>query len=235
MPATACRTTVLSIENLSFNVRSFRLKLEEPSSLAFQAGQFLILNVPKDKTTVKRAYSIASPPHETGILELCVQRVEEGIASTYLWQLKEGEKVSLSGPHGTFVLKDSMDYDPIFVATGTGIAPLRGMIKHLFHINFTRDVWLLFGCRYEHAILYDSEFRSLASLRRNFHYIPTVSRPKEWRGEVGYVQKLFTKHTPYQENQEIYLCGFSTILKAILTDLSAAGVPKEKLHFEDWG
>ena len=234
MPPTLYRAAVEGIDSLAYNVRGFRLKLIEPQTLAFQAGQFIILNVPKDGKTVKRAYSIASTPHDPYTIELCIQHVEGGIASTYFWGLKEGDPVSISGPHGNFLLKEPLDYDPVFIATGTGVAPLRAMIRHLFHGNMTRSISLLFGTRYEHALLYESEFRTLASLRRNFHYFPTVSRPKVWHGEVGHVQQTFQKYITDHTNVEVYLCGWLEVVRAICKDLEARGVPKAKLHYEEW-
>ena len=234
MPATTYRATIERIDVLSYNVRSFRFKLIEPPRLDFKAGQFVISNVPHEGKTVKRAYSVASPPHEPQAVELCVQHVEGGIASTYFWKLKAGDPVSISGPHGTFLLKESLDYEPIFMATGTGVAPLRSMIRHLLHINFTKPSWLFFGTRYEHALLYESEFRSLANMRPSFHYIPTVSRPKDWHGEVGHLQDTFKKHVTDYTNKEIFLCGWLEVVKAICADLESLGVPKEKLHYEEW-
>lgn len=233
MFSTTYRATVQHIDILSYNVRGFRLKLLEPAAMAFQPGQFLILNVPHQGKIVKRAYSIASPPHEPAI-ELCVQHVEGGIGSTYFWQLKEGDPVSISGPHGNFLLKEPLDYDPVFMATGTGVAPLRSMLKHLLRQNLNREMWLLFGTRYEHGLLYESEFRSLANLRHNFRYLPTVSRPKEWRGETGHIQHTFQKHITDCSNKEIYLCGWLEVVKAVCKDLEHFGVPKEKLHYEEW-
>jgi ferredoxin-NADP reductase len=234
MPATQFRAIVERIDSLSYNVRGFRLKLADPPRIDFKAGQFIILNVPHEGKVVKRAYSIASPPHEPTTIELCIQHVEGGVASTYFWKLKEGEAISISGPHGNFLLKEPMDYDPIFMATGTGVAPLRAMIRYLIHVNFSRDVWLLFGTRYEHALLYESEFRSLTRLRPTFHYIPTVSRPKEWHGEVGHIQQTFQKHIKDFANKELYLCGWLEVVKAVCKDLEAMGVPREKLHYEEW-
>jgi NAD(P)H-flavin reductase len=255
MPATQFRATVERIDILSYNVRGFRFKFIEPPRLEFKAGQFIILNVPKASPpaerqsasqflaqsgpsaavgVVKRAYSIASPPYEPQAIDLCIQHVEGGIASTYFWQLKEGDTVSVSGPHGNFLLKEPLTYDPVFIATGTGVAPLRGMIKHLLHVNCTRPMWLLFGTRYEHALLYESEFRSLAGFRPNFHYVPTVSRPKDWHGEVGHVQQTFQKYFTDFSNLEIYLCGWLEVVKAVCKDLDSFGVPKEKLHYEEW-
>ena len=234
MSATQFRATVERIDSLSHNVRGFHLKLIAPPTIQFNAGQFIILNVPHEGKVVKRAYSIASPPYEPHGLDLCIQHVEGGIASTYFWKLKEQDTVSISGPHGAFLLKEPLDYDPIFMATGTGVAPLRAMIRHLIHINFTRHVWLFFGTRYEHAMLYESEFRSLAAMRRNFHYIPTVSRPKDWHGEVGHLQQTFQKHITDYADKEIYLCGWLEVVKAICADLERFGVPKAKLHYEEW-
>ncbi len=208
MPATTYHTVVERVDVLSFNVKSFRLKFTEAIPLEFQAGQFVIVNVPKDGLVVKRAYSIASPPHDKGAIELCIQHVEKGIASTFFWKLKEGMAIDLSGPHGKFLLKEPMDsYEPIFMATGTGVAPLRSMIHDLVQRRAIKDIWLFFGCRYENSMLYDSEFRSLAAMRRNFHYIPTISRPKEWRGEVGHIQHTFQKHIKEFATKEIYIWG----------------------------
>ena len=179
MPAIQYRATVERIDILAYNVRGFRLKCLEPPAMEFKAGQFVILNVPQGGKVIKRAYSIASAPHEPHAVELCIQHVEGGAASAYCWKLKAGDPVSISGPHGAFLLKEPLDYEPVFMATGTGVAPFRSMIKHLYHRQFARDFWLLFGTRYEHGLLYESEFRSLATVRHGFHYLPTVSRPKD--------------------------------------------------------
>ncbi|MBI2104425.1 MAG: hypothetical protein HYT90_02420 [Candidatus Omnitrophica bacterium] len=234
MPATLYRATVERVDVLSYNVRGFRLKLLEPPAMEFKAGQFVILNVPQGGKVVKRAYSIASPPHEPQTVELCIQHVEGGAASTYCWKLKAGDPVSISGPHGNFLLKEPLDYEPVFMATGTGVAPFRSMVKHLLHRNVTRNIWLLFGTRYEHSLLYESEFRSLAGIRHNFRYIPTVSRPKEWHGEVGHIQQTFQKHITDVSDKEIYLCGWLEVVKAVHKDLQGLGVPNERIHYEEW-
>ncbi len=238
MAATSCQVICEKIDALAYNVRSFRLKFIEPKVLPFQAGQFVIVNVPKDGKVVKRAYSIASTPHEPNAVELCIQHVEGGIASTYFWALKEGEKLSISGPHGNFLIKQPLDYDPVFLATGTGVAPLRSMIKHLFTTGVTRTVSLIFGTRYEHSLLYESEFRALTKMRPNFKYVPVVSRPKDWRGETGHIQEVYKKLFPdaaaASANQRIYLCGWSEVLKSVCADLTAAGFAKDRLHYEEW-
>ncbi len=247
MAAQTYQTVVDHIDVLSYNVRCFRLRLVQPKQLSFEAGQFVIAHVPTKglpastrasktgESILKRAYSIASPPHEEGVVEMCLQHVDGGAASTFFWQLKEGSSVTISGPHGRFVFKQPLDYEPIFMATGTGVAPLRSMIQHLFHVNFTAPVRLFFGCRYEHTILFEAEFRALASLRHNFQYIPIVSRPKEWNGEVGHVQEVFHRHMTDFSNKEIYICGWLEVVKAIANDLKSFGVPEAQIHYEEWG
>ncbi len=246
MAAITCQTIVDQVTILSYNVRNFRLRLAQPKRLEFEPGQFVIVHVPTQnlpaatkavhpgESSVKRAYSIACPPHEEGVIELCIQHVEGGAASTFFWQLKEGMPVTLSGPHGRFTLKQPITYEPVFMATGTGVAPFRSMLKHLFHVNVTQPIWLLFGTRYEHALLYEAEFRAMASLRHNFHYIPTVSRPKDWHGETGHIQQIFQKHLADFANKEIYVCGWLEIVKAVVKDLESFGVPAAQIHFEEW-
>ncbi|HAM39919.1 MAG TPA: hypothetical protein DDX89_01310 [Candidatus Omnitrophica bacterium] len=234
MAAQPYRTVVDRIDILSYNVRCFRLRLAEPTHLPFEAGQFVIVHVPKNGAVVKRAYSIASPPHEEGVVEICLQHVDGGAASTFFWQLKTGSPVTLSGPHGRFVLKQPLTYEPIFMATGTGVAPLRSMIHHLFHLHATQPVRLFFGCRYEHGTLFEAEFRTLASLRHNFQYVPIVSRPKEWQGEVGHVQDAFRKYITDFTNKEIYICGWLEVVKAVAHDLRAYGVQPGQIHYEEW-
>ncbi len=234
MAATTFQMTVDRVDVLSYNVRGFRLRLAQGSTLAFEPGQFIIAHVPKDGAIVKRAYSIASPPHEQGVIELCIQNVEGGAASTFFWKLKEGMPVTISGPHGTFTLKQPMEYEPVFVATGTGVAPFRSMIQHLCHVNFMKPMWLFFGCRYEHSVLFEAEFKSIASMRRNLHYYPTVSRPKEWAGDTGHVQQTVQKYLKDFANKEIYVCGFLEIVKSVVQDLKTAGIPEAQIHYEEW-
>ena len=226
-------TTVADIRRLAANVKQFRLACAQP--FRFAAGQFVIAHVPHEGKTVKRAYSIASPPYESGHVELCIQIQEGGIASTYFNQLRAGDRVTLTGPHGTFVLPQPVTYDPVFLAVGTGVAPLRSMYKQLLHEGCARQIWSLLGVRYETDVLYDEESRALKAAHDNFWYIPTVSRPKTWQGETGYVQEKFKKFIPVWEHKEMFICGWTERVKRIAADVAAYGVPKQQIHYEEWG
>jgi ferredoxin-NADP reductase len=172
--------------------------LDELESFDFAAGQFLsAVAVDGRGKTQTRAYSIASAAIGNRF-DLCVNRVEGGFFSNYLVDLPVGESVQVHGPHGQFVLKTPVT-DAIFVATGTGIAPMRGFTQWLFpeqgedaglDRSQGRQIWLVYGTRHESEIYYRDYFERIASEHENFHYITTLSRGDEaWTGSRGYVQE----------------------------------------------
>ena len=172
--------------------------IEELESFDLEAGQFLsAVAVDGNGKTQTRAYSIASAANGNRF-DLCVNRVEGGFFSNYLCDLPEGGTVQVHGPHGHFILRKPVT-DSIFVATGTGIAPMRGFTQWLFpqtgpHAGEDRsngkDIWLVYGTRHESEIYYRDYFERLAKKHHNFHYISTLSRaPEDWPGLRGYVQE----------------------------------------------
>src|SRR6202012_3524326 len=124
---------------------------------------------------------------------LCVNRVEGGFFSNYLCDLEVGQVIQFHGPHGFFTLRQPLT-DSIFIATGTGIAPILGFVQHLFPENGEdrsngRKIWLVYGTRHESGLYYREYFANVASERHNFQYLSTLSRPHEgWEGLRGYVQ-----------------------------------------------
>jgi ferredoxin-NADP reductase len=219
-------------------VRSFRFRLTQPPAIDFKPGQFVVLQVPKDGKVVRRLYSIASAPKHKDFLEFCIQYTEGGVASQYYWSLQPGDTVHFTGPSGQFVLKDPIDYEPVFLATGTGVAPFRSMIYSLLDAGHTQPIWLFFGTRYETSLLFSDEFYSLAEKHPNFHYIPVVSRPTAWQGATGHVQNVFKQYFPNLPadalDKQIYICGWDVVVKAAKADLLAWGVPADRVNVEEW-
>jgi ferredoxin-NADP reductase len=226
------------IEVVSPRVRRYFLRLVGGKPLVFKAGQFLMADLVKpDGTPHRRAYSIASPPHASDPLELVIKYEEGGVASNYFFnELKEGGSFPARAPFGAFVIKEPVPPALAFVATGTGIAPLRSMIHWLYHEGHgdSRRVWLFLGVRHETEILYDDEWRKLAAERPGFTYIPTISRPRNWSGETGYVQEKVRAFLPKIEGLEVYACGGDAMIKALGEALREKGYPKEALHYEIW-
>src|SRR6204780_1709604 len=160
----------------------------------FQPGQFVsfVALDPMGKHQT-RAYSIASAAHGNQF-DVCVNRVEGGFFSNALCDLEVGQSLQFHGPHGLFLLRAPLT-DGIFIATGTGIAPMRGFVEYLFPENGEdrsqgRNFWLVYGTRYPSELYYEDYFESVAARRPNFFYLKTLSRANgDWAGLRGYVQE----------------------------------------------
>lgn len=225
--------TVRRIKDLGNETRHFELSLDEGKSLDFRPGQFVSILYPENEKVVRRAYSIASPPQEQNQLDLCLKLVPGGKVTTWFWNFQEGKRIQMHGPFGNFVLPVEVERDLVFIATGTGIAPFRSMIRDLLHKGFRRNIWLLFGTRYDQSIPYDEEWRLLTSHYPQFHYLPTVSRPSaEWKGETGYVQTKIASLFPQPDGKLVYICGLNQMIQAVQAECLNRGVQKEMIHYE---
>jgi ferredoxin-NADP reductase len=165
----------------------------------YLAGQYVGLRY--DGTS--RAYSLASSP--TGDeLELCVRRVPGGRLSPQLCdRLAVGDSVTIRGPHGDLLLQDPSPRDQAFLATGTGVAPFRGMVRYLLEEDLDRyegrerDVWVFLGAAWADDLPYRELFRALDREHDHVHFVPTCSREPAigpWAGETDYVQHTFLEH-----------------------------------------
>jgi ferredoxin-NADP reductase len=179
----------------------FVFEIEGLESFHFLPGQFVsAVAADENGKQQTRAYSIASAASGNHF-ELCVNRVENGFFSNHLADLPDlpvGATIQLHGPHGHFVLQEPIT-DSIFVATGTGIAPMRGYLQWLFPADGSdrsqgKEIWLVYGTRYETDIYYKEEFEALERRAPNFHYLPTLSRALDsWSGLRGHVQVHVSK------------------------------------------
>jgi ferredoxin-NADP reductase len=206
----------------------------------FLPGQFVSMLAPKDGKTITRAYSIASAPREHH-LDICLNRVPGGFFSNLLCDLDPGQELTFHGPHGLFVLRNPLR-DCFFIATGTGVAPMRAFVQWLFaepERHAGRAIWLVYGTRYEKDIYYREYFSEVASRHPNFHYLITLSRPDaSWRGERGYVQehvkKILLERAPELRTQmDAYICGLNDMVSAIRKMLQEEfGWEKKSIVFE---
>ncbi|WP_458206459.1 ferredoxin--NADP reductase [Haladaptatus sp. NG-SE-30] len=165
----------------------------------FAPGQYVTVRY----EDTPRPYSIASTPNEE-TMEICVRRVPHGRLTSKLFEdLAEGDEVTVRGPNGDFVLEEPSRRDMAFLATGTGVAPLRSMIRYTFeegrdeHDGDRRDVWLFLGATWKDDLPYREEFEELAEQHDNFHFVPTCSREEyltDWEGETDYVQQTLVKY-----------------------------------------
>lgn len=191
-----------------------------------------------------RLYSVSSPSKGEGgkehLISTTVKRVLEeidgklytGVCSNYLADLKPGDKLKMTGPSGKrYLLPENIhDFNYVFFATGTGIAPFRGMVMELFDHGFKGQVALIFGCPYRTDVLYPDYFKEMDAKHKNFHYITCISREDRRKdGSKFYVQTAIEDHKDTlgsileQNNTLIYLCGMKGMENGIYHNLALHG------------
>lgn len=225
--------TVKEIIDFGNDTRHYELTFSAGETMGFLAGQFVAVLCPKENQVVRRAYSVASAPQTKDHLDLLVKRVEGGVVTGWFWTLKPGDRLRIQGPFGKFVLPNEIDFDPVFVAVGAGVAPFRSMIQHLLSRGFQRKIRLLFGTRYEEAIPYQGEWLECARRVPHFTYIPTISRPTEkWKGRIGYVQTHIGRFFSNPEGRRIYICGLNEMIREVEKEALRVGYRKGQIFSE---
>ncbi len=230
----ALRTaTLLAARMLSDDVRELTLDVGEP--LAWAPGQWVSLRMPVGDAPLSRSYSIASPPRGDGRFELIVTRVPGGAGSGWLHAMQPGDTVEVADPTGFFTLPDPLAAPALFVATGTGLAPLRAMLLASLARGDAAPVTLLFGVRTAADLLYADELRALEAAHPRFRFCPTLSRADDaWTGRRGYVQG----HVPelaaaLGEGCEAWVCGLNDMVKAVRAVLKESlGFARQRIHTE---
>lgn len=210
----------------------------------------------KNAEPIYRAYSMASHPAEGNIIMLNVRiatppwdrnkkgfmNVNPGICSSYIFSLKAGDKVTISGPYGEFFIKPTKK-EMMFIGGGAGMAPMRSHIFDLFHTRKTdRKTTFWYGGRSKRELFYVDDFTKIEKDFSNFKFNIGLSEPKpedNWTGYVGFIHQVIfdqylSKH-PEPEEIEYYLCGPGPMLDACLNMLDNLGVPKENILFDDFG
>jgi len=241
----------------------FLFEVEGRDNFDYLPGQFVSAVAPDENGKQQtRAYSIASAASGNKF-ELCVNRVENGFFSNYLADLTllpVGSTIQIHGPHGHFVLQEPIT-DSIFVATGTGVAPMRAYLQGLFPADGAdrsggKDIWLVYGTRYESDIYYRDEFEALAQRVPNFHYLPTLSRADDiWKGLRGHVQVHIAKIVEERAKRQgrtlpappvdpaipvanlnfdiyCYICGLNFMVSGVRELLDGYGWHKKQVVFE---
>ncbi len=207
------------------------------------------------KSTVEenviRAYSMANYPEEKDIIMLNVriasppprdETIPPGIMSSYIWSLKPGDKVMISGPFGEFFAKET-ENEMVFVGGGAGMAPMRSHIfDQLKRLNSKRKITFWYGARSLREAFYADEFDKLAAENENFEWHLALSDPLEednWEGYTGYIHEVllenYLKQHPAPEDCEFYMCGPPMMNSAVINMLKELGVEDEHIMLDDFG
>ncbi|NRA69816.1 MAG: NADH:ubiquinone reductase (Na(+)-transporting) subunit F [Gammaproteobacteria bacterium] len=198
-----------------------------------------------------RAYSMANYPEEAGIIMLNVRiatpppnnlSLPAGKMSSYIWSLKEGDKVTISGPFGEFFAKET-DAEMVFVGGGAGMAPLRSHIfDQLKRLKSTRKISYWYGSRSMREMFYQEDFDGLAAANPNFKWHIALSDPQpedNWTGMTGFIHNVlyenYLKDHEAPEDCEYYMCGPPMMTSAVINMLKDLGVEDENILLDDFG
>lgn len=236
---------VIRITETAEATRSFFIQIPELERFDFQPGQFVTLDLPIDEKPNKRlrSYSIASWPDGSNIIELCIVLLEGGAGTTYLFNHVEvGSELVLRGPVGVFTLPEPLDKDFYMICTGTGIAPFRSMLHYIAEHNIPhKELYLIFGTRFQKNLLYLEELRHLTEILPGFHYVPVLSR-EEWNGKTGYVHQVYEnlleekkQHHGELHPANFYLCGWKNMIDEAKQRIQSLGYDRKSIHQELYG
>lgn len=214
-----CR--ISEINRLTDDVIQVFLRLPPTANFNFIPGQYVDILGPKG---IRRSYSLANPDFSKKLLELHIRAVIGGQMSDYWFsQAKPGDLLRLSGPQGTFFLREVAGADVIFLATGTGIAPIKAMLESIACLRAghrPNSIAVFWGGRREKDLYLDLKRAPLS-----FTFFPVVSRPSsEWAGPVGYVQDVLCNFFKSFSNAVVYACGSDTMIHSAKAKLVDAGL-----------
>lgn len=228
------RSTVEAIVPLTHDTRLFRFRLEDPDEIKFKPGQFIQFRIPG--AGEERAYSIASSPNDSNIVELIVRLVPGGLCTTYMFnKLKVGAQVFLTGPYGDFYLHEETDDPIVCVGGGSGSAPIRSIITYLKEKNSPRKIISFYGGRTPKDIYFTGEYRELAKEMRDFTHIPAVSESADgdgWTGERGLITEVMERHLKDIPQYEAYMCGPQIMIDYASKVLCKCGMCPERIYFD---
>ena len=195
-------------------------------------GQFVMISIDginnEKGIPAKRAYSIASSPSSNDHMEICIKK--EGIFSTALYNLAIGSKINIEGPFGKFNLGDSKDKNIVFIAGGTGIAPLISMIRYLIHTTNYRHIDLIYSVKTKDGIIYNEELKTL-SKEKNFKLHLFLTREE---GGQGRITKESLNKILNGNDYDVYMCGKNEMIAEMIKNLEELGFDRERLHKEVW-
>ena len=176
------------ISQLTHDIHGIQLRLIEPTTIDFKAGQYIDVLVPG--TNEWRSYSLANPPSHNQTMEIMVKLMPGGLFSDYVVQrLKPEQRLTVQGPYGNFHLRDT-NKEALFIAGGSGMAPILSLLRDMAEKRSERPVTYFYGARARHDLFQLEELRSLEQQLPHFRFIPALSEPAPddaWNGEVGLI------------------------------------------------
>ncbi|HQR53115.1 MAG TPA: CDP-6-deoxy-delta-3,4-glucoseen reductase [Burkholderiales bacterium] len=227
-----CR--VQKMERLAPDVMALHLRLPANERLQFLAGQYIEILTRDGK---RRAFSMANAPHDDEHLQLHLRHYTGGTFTEYVFtRMREREILRFEGPFGTFFLREDSDKPIVFLASGTGFAPIKSVLEHAFHRGIERPMVLYWGARTRADLYLDALARQWAAAHPNFRYVPVLSeaRPEEaWTGRTGFVHQAVMEDLPDLSAYHVYACGAPVMVEAAHRDFTSRCRLPEDAFFSD--
>ncbi len=220
------------------------LELQLPASERFQflAGQYLEFLLKDNK---RRAYSIASAPHQEGPIELHIRHLPGGLFTDPLFgqgadgkSIKEKDILRFEGPQGIFFLREDTQKPIIFLASGTGFAPIKSILLHMREKKIEREVHFYWGGRRPKDLYMDTLCQELVSTLPHFHYIPVISEAlpdDHWTGRTGFVHRAVMADFPNLSTFQVYACGAPIVIQSAQRDfVEQCGLPEDEFYADSF-
>jgi ferredoxin-NADP reductase len=228
MAAPVQQSTVIHIRDLTPSVRELTLATEQ--AIHFSPGQWVSLKLPVgERPPLVRAYSMAEPVSTSGKLVLVFDRVPNGLGSGYLFTLKPGQKIPVSGPYGRFVLPEPLTKDLLFIARFTGIVPIRCIMQDLRKRGPLPRTTLIYIAPCREELIYDGEFRQLAATE-SFRYHPLLEDDSNRQSEYDIVRAMIQNHRDVLP----MVAGTKAFLRPLRARLSEMGFERREIKHESY-
>jgi CDP-4-dehydro-6-deoxyglucose reductase len=223
---------VEKVDRPAEDVAVLSLKLPAGERLQFLAGQYIDILLKDGK---RRSFSMANAPHDDRFLQLHVRKSPNGAFSSFVFeQMKERAILRFEGPLGTFYLREDSDKPILFVAGGTGFAPIKAMIEHCFHAGIDREMVLYWGARSLKDLYMGALPGRWQQEHPNFTYIPVLSDPLPedgWSGRTGLVHQAVLDDFADLSGYEVYACGAAGMTDlARKTFVEERGLPEDEFY-----
>jgi CDP-4-dehydro-6-deoxyglucose reductase len=229
-----CR--VESITRAAHDVAIVKLKLPSTERLQFLAGQYIDFLLKDGK---RRSFSLATPPHRDELLELHIRHVPKGFFTDQLFTTYKGREIlRMEGPLGAFYLREESDKPIIFVAGGTGFAPIKAMIEHALYSHVDRPMVLYWGARAKRDLYLPDLPGTWQQESPGFTYIPVLSDPlpeDDWPGRTGFVHAAVMADFPDLSGYQVYACGAPAMIDAARRDFTArCRLPEDEFYADSF-
>ncbi len=236
LPIKKMPTRVSSMVKKSADVVVMQLQLPANDSFAYRAGQYIEF-IMRDGT--RRSYSMANAPHTGPALELHIRHMPGGRFTDLVFgSMKEKDILRIEGPFGSFFLREDSDKPLVFLASGTGFAPLKALLEHMQHCGITRPTTLYWGGRRPSDLYMEDWIQAQMALMPQLRYVPVVSDAlpeDQWSGRTGFVHLAVLQDFPDLSGHQVYACGAPIVVESARSSFSAqAGLPADEFFADSF-